>query len=143
LATAQAPGPGARAAPRAPTAARSERQGFFGAFGNWMQHGVANAGAGFGAMVGAVGGQATQAAKGAADAARNAATGVAKLPVSGVTAGRERCLPAPNGAPDSGAPAMALCRAKGSAAGGSFTFETFERSPPRHRVAAPPPPAGY
>src|SRR5215813_15179801 len=45
-ATAQTPGPEAPAAAPAPTPAPSERQGFFGAFGNWMQHGVANAGAG-------------------------------------------------------------------------------------------------
>jgi len=141
-ATAQTPGPEAPAAAPAPTPAPSERQGFFDAFGNWMQQGVANAGAGFGAMVGAVGGQATQAAKGAADAARNAATGVAKLPVSGVTAGRERCRFAPNGAPDCGAAAMALCRAQGYAGGSSVDFETVEKCPPRSRVAGRNPPEG-
>jgi hypothetical protein len=110
-AAAQTTGPGPDAPSSAPTStpAPSEPQGFFDAFGNWLQQGVANAGAGFGAMVGAVGGQAGEAAKGAADAARNAAASMTKLPVSGITGGRERCMPAPNGAPDCGGAAAALC----------------------------------
>jgi hypothetical protein len=129
-ATAQTPGPNAPSSAPVASPAPSERQGFFDAFGNWVQQGVANAGAGFGAMVGAVGGQATQAAKGAADAARN----VTKLPVSSVTAGRERCVLAPNGAPDCGAAAAALCRAQGYAGGSSVDFETVEKCPPRTRT---------
>src|SRR5262249_29596921 len=91
--------------------------------------------AGFGAMVGAVGGQASQAAKGAADAARNAAANVTKLPVTSITAGRERCMVAPNGAPDCGVAAEALCRAKGYVGGTSVDFETVEKCPPRRRVS--------
>src|SRR5260370_24000825 len=119
-ATAQTGGPDAPSGgPDAPssaptsTPAPSEPQGFFDAFGNWVQQGVANAGAGFGAMVGAVGGQAGEAAKGAADAARNAATSMTKLPVSCITVGRERCLLAPNGAPDFGGAPAAVCLANG------------------------------
>lgn len=112
----------------------SKPPGVFDALGNWVQQGVANMGAGFGAMVGTVGGQASQAAKEAADAARNAATTV-KLPVAGVTGGRERCMIAPNGAPDCRAAAEALCRAKGYVGGSSVDFETVEKCPPPYRVS--------
>jgi hypothetical protein len=139
-AMAQTPAP--EAPPSAPANAPAPSQGFFDAFGNWVQQGVASVGSGFGAMVGAVGGQASQAAKGAADAARNAATSVTKLPVSGITAGRERCILAPNGAPDCGVAAQALCRAKGYASGTSVDFETVEKCPPRSRAAGRAMPEG-
>ncbi|HLK84177.1 MAG TPA: hypothetical protein VKT99_22155 [Xanthobacteraceae bacterium] len=140
-AMAQTPGP---EAPSAPTNAPAppQPQGFFDALGNWVQQGVATVGSGFGAMVGAVGGQANQAAKEAADAARNAATSVTKLPVSGITTGRERCILAPNGAPDCRTAAETLCRAKGYAAGTSVDFETVEKCPPRSRVSARNAPEG-
>jgi hypothetical protein len=132
-ATAQTPGPDAPLSAPAATPALSQPQGFFDAVGKWVQRGVANAGAGFGAMVGAVGGQASQAAKGAADAARNAATSVTKLPVTGITGGRERCVLAPNGAPDCRVAAEALCRGQGYVGGTSVDFETVEKCPPRYR----------
>jgi hypothetical protein len=141
-ATAQTGGPDAPASTPTSTPAPSEPYGFFDAFGNWVQQGVANAGAGFGAMVGAVGGQAGEAAKGAADAARNAATSMTKLPVSGITGGRERCLLAPNGAPDCGGAAAALCRAKGYVGGSSVDFETVEKCPPSYRRAGRNAPEG-
>ena len=139
---AQTPSPDAPSSAPATTPAPSEPQGFFDAFGNWVQQGVANAGAGFGAMVGAVGGQAGEAAKGAADAARSAATSMTKLPVSGITGGRERCLLAPNGAPDCGGAAASLCRAKGYAGGSSVDFETVEKCPPSYRRAGRNAPEG-
>jgi hypothetical protein len=141
-AIAQAPSPETPSSvpPNAPT--QSEPQGFFDAFGNWVQQGVANVGSGFGAMVGVVGGQANQAAKDAADAARNAATSVTKLPVTGITAGRERCTLAPNGAPDCRVAAEALCRAKGRVGGTSVDFETVEKCPPRSRVSGRNAPEG-
>jgi hypothetical protein len=141
-AMAQTAGPDAPSSAPASTPAPSEPHGFFDAFGNWVQQGVANAGAGFGAMVGAVGGQAGEAAKGAADAARNAAASMTKLPVSGITGGRERCLLAPNGAPDCGGAAAALCRAKGYGGGTSVDFETVEKCPPSYRRAGRNTPEG-
>jgi predicted TIM-barrel enzyme len=124
-AMAQTPSPDAPSAAPAPSV---------GAFGDWVQQGVANMGAGFGAMVGAVGGQANQTARGAADAARNAATGVSKLPSTGITTGNERCVAAPNGAPDCRLAAETLCRAKGYAGGASIDFVTVENCPPRYRT---------
>jgi hypothetical protein len=141
-AMAQTGGPDAPASAPTSAPAPSEPYGFLDAFGNWVQQGVANAGAGFGAMVGAVGGQAGEAAKGAADAARNAATSMTKLPVSGITGGRERCMPAPNGAPDCGGAAAALCRARGYVGGSSVDFETVEKCPPSYRRAGRNAPEG-
>jgi len=141
-AAAQTPGPDAPPSePANPPTLPSGPQGFFDAFGNWVQQGVANVGAGFGAMVGAVEGPAGQAAKGAADAARNAATSVTKIP-GGVTSGRERCILAPNGAPDCQVAAQALCRAKGYDGGTSVDFETVEKCPPPYRVSGRNTPEG-
>ena len=120
----------------APANAPSAPPGVFDAFGNWLQHGIANVGSGFGAMVGAVGEQASQAAKEAADAARSAATSVTMLPVGGITGGRERCTLAPNGAPDCRVAAAKLCRDKGYVGGASVDFETVEKCPPRSRASA-------
>jgi hypothetical protein len=141
-ATAQTHGPEAPPSAPADTSAPTEPQRAFDALGNWVQQGVANVGAGFGAMVGAVGGQAGQAAKGAADAARNAATSVSKLPVTGVADGRERCVLAPNGAPDCRVAAEALCRAKGYVGGTSVDFQTVETCPPPYRVSRRDAPEG-
>jgi hypothetical protein len=128
-------------------------QGFIGTFGNWMQQGMSNMGAGFGAMVGVVGDQAGHAAKGAADAAstvakgaadvaRDTASSVTKLPATGVIRGRERCALAPNGAPDCGIAADMLCRAKGYSSGTSVDFETAEKCPPPYRVSSRNTPEG-
>jgi hypothetical protein len=110
--------------------------------GQWMQQGVTNMGAGFGQMVGAIGGQADQATRNAADAARNAATSVSKLPNTGITAGNERCVIAPNGAPDCRVAAETLCRAKGYASGTSVDFLTVENCPPRWRTSRRDAPEG-
>jgi hypothetical protein len=141
-ATAQTPGSDTPSPAPTSTPAPSEPQGFFDTFGNWVQQGVANVGAGFGAMVGTVGGQAGQAAKGAADAARNAATSMTKLPVTGVSGGRERCILAPNGAPDCRVAAEALCRAKGYVGGTSVDFVTVENCPPPYRASRRDAPEG-
>jgi hypothetical protein len=102
-------------------------------------------------MVGVVD-QAGQAAKGAADAAstmaksaaevaRDTASSVPKLP-TGVIRGRERCLLAPNGAPDCRAAAETMCRAKGYVGGASVDFETAEKCPPPYRVSSRNTPEG-
>lgn len=93
----------------------------------FMQQGVATMGAGFGQMVGGTGN--------AAEAARAVATTFTKLPMSGIRAGHERCTIAPNGAPDCGVAAQALCRAKGLAGGTSIDFITVENCPPEYRTA--------
>jgi hypothetical protein len=110
--------------------------------GVWMQQGVANMGAGFGAIVGVVGGQTNQAARDAAEAARHAATSVSKLPNAGIAGGHERCVIAPNGAPDCRIAAETMCRAKGYAGGASVDFVTVENCPPPYRTSRREAPEG-
>ncbi len=132
IATAQTPGQEAPPS-SAPDTAPPPAPGAPDAFKNWMQRGFSNMGAGFGAIVGAVGGQADRAAKDAADAARDAAASVSKLPKTGITGGHERCVIAPNGAPDCRIAAETICRAKGYASGTSIDFVSVENCPPQYR----------
>ena len=134
-AMAQTPGQEAPLPSPANTAAAPPAKGTVDNLGKWVEQGVANMGAGFGAIVGAVGGQANQAARDAADAARNAATSVTRLPSSGITGGHESCAIAPNGAPDCRIAAESMCRAKGYGSGTSVDFVTVENCPPPYRTS--------
>ena len=79
-----------------------------------------------------VGKGAVEAGKGAADATKNAVDAVAKLPAARMIEGRERCVIAPNGAPDCLAAAEALCRKHGFASGKSMDFTSAEECPAKH-----------
>ena len=74
---------------------------------------------------------AEQARRNAAEATKNAVDAVARIPVSRVMSGRERCTEAPNGAPDCIAAAHALCRKHGYSSGNSLDFTSAEECPPR------------
>jgi hypothetical protein len=65
----------------------------------------------------------------AADATRDAMGAVAKLPMSRIVQGRERCNTAPNGAPDCLAAAETLCRKQGFSTGKSIDFTSAESCP--------------
>jgi hypothetical protein len=69
--------------------------------------------------------------KGAADATVNAMGAVAKLPAARMMNGRERCIAAPNGAPDCVSAAEALCRKHGFTSGKSMDFTSAEECPVR------------
>jgi hypothetical protein len=120
-----APAPAVQAPAPAPAAEPPERPGFI----DWMEQGVATVGAGFGTMVGAIGGRTVEAARDAADTA----AAVTRLPSTSIVGGRERCLLAPNGAPDCGMAAQAMCQAHGFQGGSSVDFETSENCPPAYR----------
>jgi hypothetical protein len=75
--------------------------------------------------------KAEAARKNATEATKNAVDAVARIPVSRVMSGRERCTEAPNGAPDCIAAAHALCRKHGYSAGNSLDFTSAEECPPR------------
>jgi hypothetical protein len=66
--------------------------------------------------------------KNAADATVGAVT---KLPLTRVVQGRERCMLAPNGAPDCLAAAETLCRKQGYTTGKSMDFTSAENCPVR------------
>jgi hypothetical protein len=69
--------------------------------------------------------------KGAADATVNAMGAVAKLPTARMMSGRERCIAAPNGAPDCVSAAETLCRKHGFTSGKSMDFTSAEECPVR------------
>jgi hypothetical protein len=136
----------------APVAPRREPRGFFEAIGRWFDEGTA----GFrshlsGAKTSmdefnqraeetrkSLGDTATQFGKNAlgagiaaTDATRDAMGQMAKLPMARVVQGRERCMTAPNGAPDCIAAAETLCRKQGYATGKSVDFTSAESCPVR------------
>jgi hypothetical protein len=82
-----------------------------------------------------LGDRAAEVGKGAADATKSAVDAVVKLPAARVMSGRERCVTAPNGAPDCLAAAEALCRKHGFASGKSMEFTQAEECPARAFLA--------
>jgi hypothetical protein len=133
-------------------APQPEPRGFFEAIGRWFDQGTA----GFRSHVAgakssidefnqradetrrSIGDSAAQISRNAAgagmnavDATKDAVGAVAKLPLSRVVQGRERCMIAPNGAPDCLAAAEALCRKQGFSTGKSLDFTSAESCPAR------------
>jgi hypothetical protein len=107
-------------------------QGFFGNIGRWFDQqadnfksGLKNAGSGFKNL----GHEAGVAAKTTVDTAKDAAGAVAKIPGARMVTGHEKCVLAPNGAPDCLAAANTLCKAKGFASGKSADMTTAEVCP--------------
>jgi len=78
-----------------------------------------------------VGKGAVEVGKGAVEVTKDAVGAVAKLPVTRVMKGHERCALAPNGAPDCIAAAEALCRKHGFSSGKSVDFTSAEECPAR------------
>jgi hypothetical protein len=152
LALAQQAGPPPQddAPPPAPTELKPQPRGLFEAIGRWFDEGTS----GFRShVVGAqtsfdefnqraaetrksIGDTATTMSRNAvgasvtaADATRDAMGAVAKLPMSRIVQGRERCNTAPNGAPDCLAAAETLCRKQGFSTGKSVDFTSAESCP--------------
>jgi hypothetical protein len=73
--------------------------------------------------------KAAEAGKNAADATKGAVDAMSKLPTARLMTGRERCVIAPNGAPDCLAAAEQLCRKHGYASGKSMDFTSAEECP--------------
>jgi len=71
----------------------------------------------------------------AADVTKDAVGTVAKLPLTRVITGRERCELAPNGAPDCGSAAELLCRKRGFSTGTSMDFTSAEQCNARAMLA--------
>lgn len=138
------------AQPPAPMQLKSEPRGLFDAIGRWFDEGsagfrshVAGARTSFdefnqraeetrkniGDTATTMSRNAVGAGVTAADATRDAVGAVAKLPMSRIVQGRERCVTAPNGAPDCLAAAETLCRKQGFATGKSVDFTSAESCP--------------
>jgi hypothetical protein len=75
--------------------------------------------------------KAAEAGKTAAEATKSAVDAVAKLPTARMMNGHERCVVAPNGAPDCLAAAETLCRKQGFSSGKSMDFTAAEECPAR------------
>jgi hypothetical protein len=71
-----------------------------------------------------------EAMKNAVDASKDAAGAIVRLPNTRVVEVRERCEPAPNGAPDCPAAAASACRAKGFNSGRPLDVRSAEACPP-------------
>ncbi len=67
------------------------------------------------------------AVKGALDASKDAAGAIVRLPNTRVVTVQERCVTAPNGAPDCAAAATSACRSKGFAGGTPLDVRTAEK----------------
>ena len=138
--------------PAVATQPKPESRSFFEAIGRWFDEGTAS----FRSHVAgaktsfdefnqraeetrkSIGDSAVEMSKGAvgagvaaADITRDAMGAVAKLPMSRIVQGRERCLTAPNGAPDCLAAAESLCRKQGFTTGKSVDFTSAESCPVR------------
>jgi len=86
---------------------------------------------GFSNQAATAGKNAAEATKSAAEATKSAMDGLAKLPAARMMSGRERCVTAPNGAPDCLAAAEVLCRKHGFSTGKSMDFTSAEECPAR------------
>jgi hypothetical protein len=103
-----------------------------GAIGKFIDRSISNIGAGVDAGVKGAGetlGGATGAAGDLAKGVTDAAGAVARLPLSNVVAGWERCAIAPNGAPDCNVASAALCKTKGFQRGNSLDITSSRKCP--------------
>ena len=78
-----------------------------------------------------LGHEAGLAAKSTAAGAKDAADAVARIPSARVVTGHEKCVNAPNGAPDCVAAAAAMCKTKGFESGKSMDMTTALVCPPK------------
>lgn len=107
--------------------------GLFGTIGRFVDDTLAGVTSGFGTARGHMDEAATRAtdtAKDAAKGAADAAEKVARIPLTSVVAGRQRCVPAPNGAPDCQVATDALCRGRGFTTGRSVDVQSAQKCPP-------------
>jgi hypothetical protein len=122
-APAEAPPPTQPARPGLPTPPE-----MIGAIGRFIDQSVTNVGAGVKGAGETIGG-ATSAAGDLAKGVTDAAGTVARLPLSNVVSGWERCVVAPNGAPDCALASATLCKAKGYERGASLDITSARKCP--------------
>jgi hypothetical protein len=134
----QDPAAPAGAAPAAPpSASLPTPPEVIGAIGRLLNQSINNVGAaanagvkGAGETLGATSSAAGDLARGVTSGVTDAAGTVARLPLSNVVAGFQRCAIAGNGAPDCGVASVALCRSKGFATGSSIDITSSRKCPP-------------
>ena len=112
--------------------ASAEEPGFFGGIVRWFDRQASKIGSGFkdaGSQVENFGHEAGIAAKTTVEGAKDAAGAVARIPAARVVTGHQKCMVAPNGAPDCVAAAHTMCKAKGFDSGKSVDMTTAEVCP--------------
>jgi hypothetical protein len=119
-----------------PLQAPAHKPGAMEAFGRWFDDSAANMRKGFDEMwkgmdsaSQSTAGVAGAMTKGTVDAAKGTVDVLGKLGGSRIINGREKCLLAPNGAPDCQAAATRICKAAGFNNGSSADFVTSEECP--------------
>jgi hypothetical protein len=112
--------------------AAAEEPGFFGSIIQWFDRQTSNVGSslkGAGSQVENFGHEAGVAAKTTVQGAKDMGDAVVKIPGARVLRGHERCQEAPNGAPDCGIAANAICKSKGFQFGKSVDMTSAEVCP--------------
>jgi len=112
----------------------NEDTGFFGAIGRWFDQQADKMSSTFSdtrKKIEDFGHEAGVAAKSTAAGAKDAADAVARLPNARVVTGHEKCVNAPNGAPDCVAAAVTMCKGKGFESGKSMDMTTALVCPPK------------
>lgn len=136
----------------APPAERPSNPGLFEAIGRWFDRGTStfrdhlrsakermdDLNDRAAANTKNMGDRAAEVGRGAADATKDAVDAMVKLPTTRVMSGRERCVSAPNGAPDCTVAAEALCRKHGYSSGKTIDFTSAEECPPRALLSGRP-----
>jgi hypothetical protein len=111
---------------------QKEDPGLLESVGKWFDEQGQKIGSTFkgaGKTVESFGHEAGIAAKTTVEGAKDAAGAVARIPVARVVTGHEKCLIAPNGAPDCVAAATTMCKAKGFDSGKSADMTTADVCP--------------
>ena len=103
----------------APTAPPAFEPGFLHALSRWFDDSMGHIGLKSPGEV----------AKEATDRAKEAAETMVRLPTTRIIAGRQKCEPAANGAPDCQAAANVVCRSKGFTSGQSVDIESAQKCP--------------
>lgn len=126
--------PQAQPAPAAPPAQPPKKEGFFDALGKWWDQSTADFDASLKKMKTSIeeanernAKALREATQSAAAATKEATDALAKLPTTRIVEGKERCALAPNGSPDCGPAAEAICKAKGFKSGQSANIESARK----------------
>jgi hypothetical protein len=128
--------PGGAAPATTPSANLPTPPEVIGALGRLLNQSISNVGAaanagvkGAGETLGATSSAAGDLARGVTSGVTDAAGTVARLPLSNVVAGFQRCAVAGNGAPDCGVASVALCQSKGFSTGSSIDITSSRKCP--------------
>jgi hypothetical protein len=128
--------PAGAAPAAAPSAGLPTPPEVIGALGRLLNQSISNVGAaanagvkGAGETIGATSSAAGDLARGVTSGVTDAAGTVARLPLTNVVAGFQRCAVAGNGAPDCGVASVALCQSKGFSTGSSIDITSSRKCP--------------